>query len=84
MNTEPGAVPFAVTFDTSGDLVIANAGPNSVSTFTVHGNGTLSLLDTVATGQMATCWVAPAGDFLFASNAGSASESGLTASAAAS
>ncbi len=78
VNTEPGAVPFAVTFDTSGDLVVANAGPNSVSTFTVQGDGTLSQLHTVATGQMATCWVAPAGDFLFASNAGSASESGLT------
>ena len=78
VNTEPGAVPFAVTFDTSGHLVVANAGPNSVSTFAVQGNGTLSQLDTVATGQMATCWVAPAGAFLFASNAGSASESGLT------
>ena len=80
VNTEAGAVPFAVTFDTSGHLVVANAGPNSVSTYTVHGNGTLTQLDTVATGEMATCWVAPAGDFLFASNAGSASESGFTSS----
>jgi len=78
VNTEPKAVPFAVTFDTSGDLVVANAGPNSVSTYTVHGNGTLTQLDTAATGQMATCWVAPAGDFLYASNAGSATVSGLT------
>ena len=34
MNTEPGAVPFAVTFDTAGHLVVADAGPNAVATFT--------------------------------------------------
>ena len=80
VNAEANAVPFAVTFDTSGQLVVANAGPNSVSTFTIHSDGRLTQLDTAATGQMATCWIAPAGDYLFASNAGSASESGLAAS----
>ena len=32
------------------------------------------------TGASATCWVAPAGPFLFAGNAGSASESGYSSS----
>jgi 6-phosphogluconolactonase (cycloisomerase 2 family) len=78
VNSEPGTVPFAITFDSSGNLVIAEAGPNALATFTISGHGTLTQLDTVGTGQTATCWVAPAGSFLFASSAGSAAESGFT------
>jgi DNA-binding beta-propeller fold protein YncE len=81
VNAEPGAVPFAITFDSYGHLVIAEAGTNAVATFAISGHGTLSQLDSVGTGQAATCWVAPAGSFLFASNAGSAAESGFTSSA---
>jgi hypothetical protein len=39
----------------------------------------VSLIDSVATGQAATCWVAPAGGALYASNAGSASLTGFGA-----
>jgi 6-phosphogluconolactonase (cycloisomerase 2 family) len=81
VNSEPGTVPFAITFDPYGNLVIANAGPNSLATFAIGGDGKVSLLNAVATGQNATCWVAPAGQFLFASNAGSASVSGFSSSA---
>jgi 6-phosphogluconolactonase (cycloisomerase 2 family) len=80
VNAEPGAVPFAITFDPYGNLVIAEAGTDALATFTISGHGTLSQLDSVGTGQAATCWVAPAGRFLFASNAGSAAESGFTSS----
>jgi len=41
----------------------------------------VTLLDSVGTGQSATCWVAPDGGLLFASNAGSATVSGYTSSA---
>ena len=81
VNSEPGTVPFAISFDEFGHLVIAEAGTNALATFALSGHGTLSLLDAVGTGQSATCWVAPAGSFLFASNAGSANESGFTSSA---
>jgi DNA-binding beta-propeller fold protein YncE len=77
VNAEPGTVPFAITFDQRGDLAIANAGTNSLSTFRLKWDGTVTSLDTVLTGQAATCWVAPARGFLFASNAGSPSESGF-------
>ena len=80
VNSEPGTVPFAITFDSYGHLVIAEAGTNALATFTISGHGTLSQLDAVGTGDAATCWVAPAGPFLFASNAGSAAESGFTSS----
>ena len=81
VNSEPGTVPFAISFDPFGHLVIAEAGPNALATFSLSHNGTVSLLDQAGTGQAATCWVTPAGSFLFASNAGSPSESGFTSSA---
>jgi hypothetical protein len=81
VNSEPGTVPFAISFDPFGHLVIAEAGTNALATFALSGSGTVSLLDSVGTGQAATCWVAPAGPFLFGSNAGSANESGFTSSA---
>ncbi len=81
VNSEPGTVPFAISFDVHGNLVIAEAGTNALATFTISRHGTLTKLDAVGTGKMATCWVAPAGTFLFASNAGSADVSGFTSSA---
>ena len=79
VNSEPGTVPFGITFDSHGDLVIANAGTNALATFALGSNGVVTLLDAVGTGQAATCWVEPAGGTLFASNAGSASISGYQA-----
>jgi 6-phosphogluconolactonase (cycloisomerase 2 family) len=81
VNPEPGTVPFAITFDQWGNLVIAEAGTDALATFGIGGSGTVSPLSSAGTGQSATCWVAPAGQFLFASNAGSGSESGFTSSA---
>jgi hypothetical protein len=80
VNSEPGTVPFAVSFDSYGHLVIAEAGTNALATFALAADGAVSLIDQVPTGASATCWVAPAGPFLFASNAGSASESGFVSS----
>jgi 6-phosphogluconolactonase (cycloisomerase 2 family) len=81
VNAEPGTVPFGITYDTAGNLVIAEAGPNAVATFSVARDGTLSAISAVPNGQAATCWVAPAGQFLFAGNAGSATETGYTSAA---
>jgi 6-phosphogluconolactonase (cycloisomerase 2 family) len=71
VNAEPGAVPFAVAFDRTGHLAVAEAGPNAVATFTIHRNGKLTAVDQAATGQMATCWIAGANGVLYAANAGS-------------
>ncbi len=81
VNSEPGTVPFAITFDPAGHLVIADAGTNALSTFALSPDGTVTLLDTLGTGQSATCWVAPDGSLLFASNAGSATISGYSSGA---
>ena len=78
VNAEPGTVPFAVSFDAEGNLVVAEAGTNALATYALAPDGSLTLLHRAATGQAATCWVARAGSFFYASNAGSASESGFS------
>jgi hypothetical protein len=69
---DPGNVPFAVAFDRSGRLQVAEAGPSSVATYTVHRDGTLTLAGRVSTGQAATCWITTTGTELYTGNAGSA------------
>jgi DNA-binding beta-propeller fold protein YncE len=80
VNPEPGTAPFAVTFDGVGHLVVADAGTNALSTFTLGPNGTITLLDAVGTGAAATCWVSPADGFLYVSNAGSGTISAFAGS----
>lgn len=77
VNALPGDVPFAVTFDGRGHLVLGEAGTNAVATFRLDDDGTLTALGQAATGEKATCWVAATGDTVFASNAGSSDLSGF-------
>jgi len=42
VNAEPGAVPFAVSFDQAGHLLVADAGTNALSTYSLAPNGTLN------------------------------------------
>jgi 6-phosphogluconolactonase (cycloisomerase 2 family) len=77
VNSEPGTVPFAVTFDPEGHLVVTEAGTNALATFDLHDDGTITLLQAVPTGQAATCWVVGSDGQFYASNAGSASLSRL-------
>ncbi|GLZ00024.1 beta-propeller fold lactonase family protein [Actinoplanes sp. NBRC 103695] len=79
VNVEDGAVPFATTFDRVGNLAVAEAGPNAVATFDLHRNGTITALDTAATGQAATCWIVYANGAFYVSNAGSGTVSAYRA-----
>ena len=78
VNSEPGAVPFAISFDSRGTVLIAEAGPNALATFSLS-DGVLTQLNIALTGQAATCWVARAGRYFYVSNAGSGSVSGYKA-----
>ena len=82
VNSLPGDVPFAVAFDQAGHVALAEAGPSAIATFTLSRGGHLTQLDAADTGQMATCWVVRAGQYLYTSNAGSGSVSGYQASPA--
>ncbi len=78
VTADPGNVPFAITFDQRDNLVIAEAGPSALATFTVNRDATLTLITRTTTGQAATCWVTSTRTKLYGSNAGSASVSGYT------
>lgn len=68
----PGAVPFAGEFDEAGHLLLTEAGPNAVASFTIDAQGALHEIATAATGQEATCWIVRAGGAVYVSNAASA------------
>jgi DNA-binding beta-propeller fold protein YncE len=76
VNNEPGTVPFGLTYDRHGHVVLAEAGTNAVATFALTSPGILVPLHIALTGQSATCWITRAGRYFYASNAGSASVSG--------
>ncbi|WP_194893115.1 beta-propeller fold lactonase family protein [Catenulispora pinisilvae] len=77
VNSFPGTVPFAFVNTGRDQIALVQAGTNSVVTYRVGADGTLAQQSAYATGQAATCWIARSGDLLFASNAGSATETGL-------
>lgn len=74
----PGTVPFGFTFDPQGRVLITEAGPNALASFTLSWNNRLSQVAVGPTEQAATCWVAAAAGYFYASNAGSASVSGFS------
>lgn len=71
----PGTVPFAVDFDSAGHLLLAEAGTNSVASFTIAPSGSLTEVTSAPTGQEATCWIANVGSTFYLSNAASGSVS---------
>lgn len=80
VNSLPGTVPFAITFDRAGHLVIAEAAPSALATFALSWNGTITQLDSLASGQTGLCWVAPAGSLFFTGNTSANSTSGYQTS----
>ena len=75
VNELPETVPFAMSFDPQGRLVLAEAAGN-VATFDVNSDGTLAAVDLQATGGAATCWIVGIGSTFYASNTGSDTLSG--------
>ena len=75
VNTLPGAVPFSFVKHGRDQILLTEAGPNAVATFTVRHGGTIAQTASALTGQNATCWDTAVGEFLYASNAGSSTVS---------
>jgi 6-phosphogluconolactonase (cycloisomerase 2 family) len=78
VNAEGSSVPFALTFDQSGDLLVAAPGTNAVMSFSLAWNGTLTEIQSAATNQAATCWIVGTGRYFYTGNAGSASLTGFS------
>ena len=78
INTLPGTVPFSFVNTGAHQIALVEAGTSVVVTDQVNSDGTLTQLASYATGQAATCWIVSDSDgLLYASNAGSADETGL-------
>ena len=58
-----------------------NSGTDALATYALSPDGSVTLIDSAGNSQAATCWVAPARGFLFASNAGSGDVSRYSAGA---
>lgn len=80
VNQLPGDVPFAVNFDQQSHLLVSEAGPSALASFELKEDGKIAQLDSVPTGQAASCWVARAGRHFYASNTGSDSVTGFQSS----
>jgi hypothetical protein len=74
-------VPFGFTFDRAGDLVVTEAGTNSLTTYELQPGGAVVERASVTNGQAALCWVARAGHYFYGANAGSGTVTGYTISA---
>jgi DNA-binding beta-propeller fold protein YncE len=71
-------VPFALTFDRSGNLLVVDA-TGFASSYKVGRDGHLALVSTVGpTGQAAACWTVLVDGSLYAANAGSSSITAFT------
>ncbi|MGO9322259.1 MAG: lactonase family protein [Solirubrobacteraceae bacterium] len=79
VNPLPGTVPFAVTFDKQGHLILAESA-GALASFQLNEDGTIAQLDVVPSEQIATCWVVEAHGVFFTSNPGSASLSAFGSS----
>jgi hypothetical protein len=72
VTTDGSNVPFSFTFTPDNQLVLAEAGPSALHTFSLAPGGALaSLTGSLGDGQAALCWVTAADGFYYVANAGS-------------
>ncbi|NEA99609.1 lactonase family protein [Streptomyces sp. SID13726] len=77
VNKSAGGVPFAITFDKSGRMLVAEAEKSTVTTYAVRRDGTLKVLQKpLPNGQETLCWLERAGDFFFGGNTGNSTVTG--------
>lgn len=66
-----GSTPYGFAFSPGGALVVSDAGPGALTSYSVAADGQLTVISgAVMDGQLAPCWVAVAGEqWAFTSNA---------------
>ncbi|MFE5140412.1 lactonase family protein [Streptomyces fagopyri] len=77
VNDSAGEVPFAIAFDRTGRMLVAEAKDSTVSTYKVRADGTLDLVQSpLPNGQKTLCWLERAGDFFYGGSTGSSTVTG--------
>ncbi|MEV0221674.1 beta-propeller fold lactonase family protein [Streptomyces sp. NPDC050704] len=72
-----GGVPFAISFDPAGRMLVAEAEKATVSTYKVRRDGKLKVVqEPLANGQETLCWLERAGDFFYGGNTGNSTVTG--------
>ena len=65
-----GSTPYGFAFGPGGSLIVSDAGPGALSSYTIARNGVLTVVSgSVGDGQLAPCWVAVADRYAYTSNA---------------
>jgi 6-phosphogluconolactonase (cycloisomerase 2 family) len=76
-NDSAGGVPFAITFDQAGRMLVAEAEKSTVSMYKVRADGRLKVVQQpLANGQNTLCWLERAGDFFYGGNTGNSTVTG--------
>ncbi|MFD7003656.1 lactonase family protein [Streptomyces mirabilis] len=77
VNRSAGMVPFAISFDKAGRMLVAEAAKSTVSTYNVRHDGKLKAVQKpLPNGQDTLCWLERAGDFFYGGNTGNSTVSG--------
>jgi 6-phosphogluconolactonase (cycloisomerase 2 family) len=77
VNESAGGVPFAITFDKAGRMLVAEAEKSTVSTYKVRADGRLKVVQKpLPNGQNTLCWLERAGDFFYGGNTGNSTVTG--------
>jgi 6-phosphogluconolactonase (cycloisomerase 2 family) len=77
INDSAGEVPFAITFDRGGRMLVAEAAKSTVSTYRVRADGRLKVVQQpLPNGQDTLCWLERAGDFFYGGNTGNSTVTG--------
>ncbi|NUT25419.1 MAG: beta-propeller fold lactonase family protein [Streptomyces sp.] len=81
-NDSAGEVPFAITFDKAGRMLVAEAAKSTISTYKVRADGRLKgVQQPLPNGQDTLCWLERAGDFFYGGNTGNSTVTGYRADA---
>ncbi|HTW56482.1 MAG TPA: hypothetical protein VMG36_08605 [Thermoplasmata archaeon] len=65
-----GSTPYGFAFAANGALVVSDAGPGALSSYSVARNGQLAVVSgSVPDFQAAPCWVAISGEYVFTTDA---------------
>jgi 6-phosphogluconolactonase (cycloisomerase 2 family) len=78
VNSLPNDMPYSLTFDAAGHVMLIEGGPGALASFNLSRSGHLTPLTSALTGQTATCWIIRDGQYFYASNAGSGTVSGFS------
>jgi 6-phosphogluconolactonase len=79
-----GRGPAAFAFDKNGNLIVAEAASNSVSSYSISSDGLKSITASLVNGQKTPRWIASSGNYAYTVNLGSANISSYAISTSAS